>query len=195
MKELYCPICGNNITYKNNYCNFCKITHEEPIIPKRTIYEYMAEAKIRFPESAVSFEGRSGERRWEEIVLIDEISRNPMFDKNACFSRLRNNEKEYRKRLITNKSDSELYKKRIIHKQKNNLDTQTKFIAFSTCGTKICPKCESRWWKSNYKTNYVTIFGVVVSKSYAYTCSNCGCKFNTQIFNIDKTYGYLYEYN
>lgn len=96
---IYCPVCGKDITFKNNYCYFCKAQQDNPIIPQKTLKEYQKEAEKRFPKDECNIYGSRGALRWREIILIDEIATNPLFNKEACLRRLKREALRYKEEI------------------------------------------------------------------------------------------------
>lgn len=122
-----CPFCGEVVTrgdlsYDSDYkyCEYCDEDIEPLLRSEHEIEYYQDVAKKRFlPYKVGNYEYSAG-RRWKEI-LIEEVSQNPLFDKE-----------KYEKRL---KMEAEIDEERKIAEARDN--------AVKNSCTPKCPTCGS----------------------------------------------------
>ena len=155
----FCPKCGEvtdpTIT-KLKFCLYCETELDPPMqsIHEKSYYSRVAEE--RFPPSEKGHCGNTGRFRKKEI-LLEEISQNPLFDKELCEKRLQKETERY----LESKREGYTALNRNINTPK-------------------CPTCQStniRKISTASKVTGAAMFGLFSKTARSqFCCNNCGYK-------------------
>ena len=169
MRLYYCPVCGCSAAHRYDvfYCKKCGNNSIEPMLSKYSISYYQNIAEKRFPKKEDGLiHGTKGMRRFEEI-LLEEISQNPLFDREKCMNWIRLENEKYDKW------------------QSGELDLSVPPIETVTptkqATTPKCPVCNSTRLKKISAAKrglHAWAFGIFSKTAFSqFECEDCGYKF------------------
>ena len=79
-KLRYCPVCGNMLDKYSTVCLYCQEPVDNALESKNDSNYYLQEAIKRFDTDERGLFGNQRRFRWYEVLLEEEISKNPLFD-------------------------------------------------------------------------------------------------------------------
>ena len=71
----------------------------------------------------------------------------------------------------------------------------TKFISNKEARNRVCPKCGWHSYTTNYNARPTRLFGMIISNPYKYMCTQCKCRYNSQLYKRGDEFGALYEFD